>query len=485
MKTVPIQLGLGFCLSLMMCLLCDQGLAQPVPPPPLVVAAVIPDHGLAMKPLQALVLQALDRSPSIREAQANWRATEQDVNQSRSALWPRLEFNANSSAAKLEQGKGNALSQRAGATVSYNVLDFGKTRKQIEARQFQALAYQDRVLIARETTTFDTVSAYLQLIKHQRLIRIYEQHIIELRALVDKLSEIVAVFEGRRSELTQAQTRLGQARDALLSVKARQREFQLVLMRQTGAGAASQPLPDTLPTFPASGIGSLIEEASLRHPAVRSARSEAASARALAAETHAGQRPQVDLQLNKQTGVDANGISSPAQIFVSARWVAFEGFAAKASEQAQLDRAQAADERASQLLIEIEFNVETAWADYEAQSSRVQELTQLVKGTAQVRKDYYDQWRELGRRSLLDVLTAENEHLSTKLSLATSEVDQAIALAKMRFEAGTLKEWIVGDDGQAVQQDLMPVKVGDSASTPALSALPGRMSSPFAFSLPF
>jgi len=481
---LPAQRTFGFCFTLIG-LLCGPSLAQPLSVPPLVVAAIIPDHGVAMKPLQALVLQAIDRSPSIREAQASWRATEQDVNQSRSALWPRLELSANSGAAKLEQGQGSALSGRVGATVSYNVLDFGKTRKQIEARQLQAFAYQDRVLIARETTTFDTVSAYLQLIKQQRLIRIYEQHIIELKSLVDKLSEIVTVFEGRRSELTQAQTRLGQARDALLSIKARQREFQLVLLRQAGAGAAGQPLPDTLPAFPASGMSTLIEEASLRHPAVRSARSEAASARALAAETHATQKPQVDLQLNKQTGVDVNGVSSPAQLYLSARWLAFEGFGSKASEQAQLERAQSAEERAAQLLIEIEYNIQSAWADYEAQSSRVQELTQLVKGTAQVRKDYYDQWRELGRRSLLDVLSAENEHLNTKLSLATSEVDQVVALAKMRFVAGTLKEWIVGDDGQAVPQNSTPVKVSGSAATPALSALPGKMSFPFGLSLPF
>jgi adhesin transport system outer membrane protein len=481
MKMLPTQRTLG-CLLTLMGLLCEPSLAQPVPAPPRLVAAIIPDHGSAMKPLQALVLQAIERSPGIREAQANLRATEQDVNQSRSALLPRVEFSANSRAATLEQGQGSALSGRVGATVSYNVLDFGKTRKQIEGRQFQALAYQDRVRIARETTTFDTVTAYLQLIKHQRLIRIYEQHIIELKSLVDKLSEIVAVFEGRRSELTQAQTRLGQARDALLGVKARQREFQLTLMRQVGAGAASQPLSDTLPAFPQSGMGSLVEEASQNHPAIRSARSEAASARALAAETHAAQKPQVDLQLSKQTGVDVNGLSSPAQLYLSARWLAFDGSGSKASEQAQIERAQSAEERAAALLIEIEFNIQSAWADYEAQSSRVRELTELVKGTARVRNDYYDQWRELGRRSLLDVLTAENEHLNTRLSLATSEVDQVIALAKMRYEAGTLKEWIVGGDGQAVPQDLVSVNAGVSAAKPSF---PGKFSFPFALSLPF
>ena len=47
--------------------------------------------------------------------------------------------------------------------------------------------------------------------------------------------------------------------------------------------------------------------------------------------------------------------------------------------------------------------------------------------------------------TLLDVLTAENEHLSTQLSLATSQVDQVIAAVRMRHEAGIFQAWLVGD----------------------------------------
>lgn len=409
-----------------------------------------------MTPLQALVRQAIDRSPAIREAQANWRAAEQDVAQSRGALWPRLELNANSSAARLDSGPASALGSRLGATVVYNVLDFGKARDQIEGRQFQAQAFAHRLRTASESAAFDTVSAYLQWVKHQRLIRIYEQHIAGLQVLVGKLSEIVTVFAGRRSELTQAQTRLGQARDALVAVKARQRGYQLMLIRQVGVDAVPETLPETLPVFPVQDIGALAGQASLQHAAIRAARSEAAAARALVAETRAAQRPQLDLQLSKQTGQDANGFASPTQLYVLARWVAFDGFGNRASELALIERAHAADEKAGQLLLEIEFNIQTAWADYEAQTRRISELTGLVTGTDQVRKDYYDQWREFGRRSLLDVLTAENEHLNTNLSLASSEVDRVIALARMRYEAGSLKEWLVGDVGPAAPDSGRP-----------------------------
>jgi adhesin transport system outer membrane protein len=62
-----------------------------------------------------------------------------------------------------------------------------------------------------------------------------------------------------------------------------------------------------------------------------------------------------------------------------------------------------------------------------------------------VRNDYYAQWETLGKRSLLEVLTAENEHVSALTNLATSEFDEQLALVRLRFESGTLAAWLLGD----------------------------------------
>jgi adhesin transport system outer membrane protein len=444
------------CIKLCLCLVAPLvGHAQSLPSeqPPKLVASATPKLGRDMEPLQRLVKVALERSPGSREAQANWRASLQDVEQSKAALWPRLDVNANTGATKLDGGGAPALTGGVGATASYTLLDFGKTRDQIDARQFQAASLQARVLLARESTTFETVNAYLQLVKYQRLIHIYEEHIVDLNDLVNKLSEIVVVFAGRASELTQAKTRLGQAHDALNSMKAKRREFQLSLMRQTGDGQAGDLVGDVVPVFPVDAVKSVLAQASINHPAVLSAKAEADSAKAQAAEARDARDPQVELQLAKQTGRDSLGRSYPMQLYVSAKWAAFQGFGDKAAEQALLERAAAASERVAQFQIELEFNVNSAWADYEAQTTRIGELRNLVRGTDQVRQDYYVQWRDLGKRSLLDVLSAESEHLSTRLNLAGSEVDQSIALARMKYEAGQLKEWLVGDDGKAVAFD--------------------------------
>jgi outer membrane protein, adhesin transport system len=440
-------LAFGLSLPLLSPVMADQPV---VDLPPVLVAEAVPARGTALLPLQRLVIAALERSPGTREAEANWRAAVQDVEQSKAGLWPKVEVSANTASANLDSGGAPGLRGGVGAMASYTLMDFGRTRQQIDARTHQATSLQARILLAREGTTFETVQAYMQLQKYQRMIRIYEHHIVELQDLVGKLSEIVAVFAGRASELTQARTRLGQAKDALNTLRARQREAQLSLLRQVGPMATGVEPLDRLPQFPADAVDAVMAQAREHHPAMASARAEAQSALALAEEAKAARDPQVELQLAKQSGKDTLGRSYPVQLYVSAKWAAFQGFGDKAAEQALRERASAAQERMGQLQIELDFNVQSAWAEFQAQSTRLTELRELVKGTDQVRQDYHVQWRDLGKRSLLDVLTAENEHLNTMLSLASSEVDQSLALARMRYEAGSLKAWLIGGDGQAV-----------------------------------
>ncbi len=429
---------------------CAQERMKSPEPPPRLIAPVMPQRGMPMLPLQRLVRIALDRSPATREAQANWRASQQDTEQAKADLWPHVEMNANTAAAKLDNGTATAITGGAGAIASYTLYDFGRIRNNIDAKQSQASAMQAAIVLAREAATYDTVNAYLQLVKYERLIHIYEKHIVDLNDLVGKLSDIVAVFEGRASELTQAKTRLGQSREALNGLKAKKREFQLALMRQIGSNEMISITGDDLPEFPIDTPAKLLDLANQQHPKMVAAKAEAASAEALIAQAQAAREPQVDVQLAKQAGRNALNQSYPLQLYLSAKWAVFQGFGDKAGEQALIERSAAAKERVAQLQIELDFNVKSAWADYEAQATRVNDMRDLVRGTDQVRQDYFIQWRDLGKRTLLDVLTAEGEFLNTQLSLASSEVDQVLALARMRYEAGTLKEWLVGDEGQAI-----------------------------------
>lgn len=407
-------------------------------------AAQATSAGDSTRAVRDLVQLALQRSPLVREARANLAASEGDLQQSRAALLPHADLSASTRGIALG-GDGLVNPAQANAVVSYMLYDFERARSQIRSREFQSMGMAERIRAARGTAAFDTVTAYLQLLRSERSAAVYREHVQELSSLVDKLRDIVWTFPGRRSELTQAETRLAQIRDSLTQVEARAREAQLAILRETGTqvrDAASAALPE----LPDAREEDLLGQAAQDLPQVRAAKAEASALRAQARETRASLLPQVDLQLSKPFGRNIAGYVPATQVGVVARWSAFDGRAADGAARALEERALAAEERGHQALVSAEFNIRAAAADARTQRARAVDLRRIATGTDQVRQDTFTLWRDLARRSMLDVLMAENEHLNTRLSLVSAQVDQQLSLARMRHEAGTLVPWLLGDE---------------------------------------
>jgi adhesin transport system outer membrane protein len=411
-------------------------------------AALMSNYSPDLGVLRNMVLVALERSPQVREAQASTRAAQMDTLEAKGARWPRLDASAASRSANLG-GSADASGQstgtgRIGLTATYNLYDAGRTAGEIGSREFTEQAATARIALTRETVAFDTVNAYLQIIKQQRIIDLYKAHIERLSTLETKLAQIVGSFPGRRSELTQANARLGQAREAMDSAFAKQRENRLSLTRLLGSDAliprTAQPIPQFEPLSASDAIPTALE----RHPQLLASLAEIQSLKETVNVTSASRLPHIDVEATKVTGTDVTGNSTPAQIYLAARWNLFQGFAGQAATRAAIERSSSAQERYEQFRIEIDYKIRSAWEEYLTHANRLKTLPSLAMATDQVRKDYYVQWNDLARRSLLEVLTAENDHLSTLLSLTSSDVDQQIALARVRFEAGALAQWMVG-----------------------------------------
>lgn len=394
--------------------------------------------------LQQMVKVAIERSPQLRESQAAARAAGLDTDEAKGARWPTLDVTGASRpvTAGNSNPNGDGSTGRVGLTAVYNLYDAGRTRSNISSREFAEQSARAKIALARETVINDTVNAYLQMIKQQRIIDIYTNHIERLVMLVDKLEQVVKAFVGRRSEFTQATARLGQARDGMEVAIARQRENNLVLVRLLGSNAliprAAQALPHFQPRTPENAI----PVALAAHPLLLATLADIDSLKANVKTTVASRSPHLDLQASKLSGKDINGNATPAQLYLGLRWSAFQGFAGQAAEGAALERVTSAQEKYAQAKIEIEYKIQNAWADYQTNFGRQQSLRKLALATDQVRQDYYTQWNDLGRRSLLEVLTAENDHMASVLSLTNSEVDQESALVRGRYEAGDLSAWV-------------------------------------------
>jgi adhesin transport system outer membrane protein len=326
------------------------------------------------------------------------------------------------------------------------LFDGGKVNKQISSKLHQEQAERDKYIQTREQTIFDTASAYLEIMKYRKLVDIYQQNAVRLAGLVSKMNEIVQAMGGRRSELTQSLSRLLQAKENRAGAEAKLREYEVQLVKLIGAENMSKTLEGKKPLIQPLTIEAALADAKKSHPVLLAANAEQLAMNdSASAIRKSNYWPVLEVQASKMSGTDMQGYNDPGQVFATIKWNAFQGFSGVSQEKAALARADAAQDKYDQSLVDIEYKLNSAWKNYLNQHDRIESLSILSVNTEQVRNDYYMQWETLGKRSLLEVLTAESEHVSTMTSLVTSEFDEQLALVRLRFESGTLAVWLLGD----------------------------------------
>lgn len=96
----------------------------------------------------------------------------------------------------------------------------------------------------------------------------------------------------------------------------------------------------------------------------------------------------------------------------------------------------------AQQMRDLEFRIRTADNDARTQLERAQLYADLSMESDRIRDAFYQQWYHLGKRTLLDVLTAENDHYGNQVSEINNRFDGYQSIIRLYTSAGTLTAWL-------------------------------------------
>lgn len=397
--------------------------------------------------LAAALQQAIERSPMLRQSQAEQRAAAADVREAEGQRWPQIDVGANTPGRSLGGGDTVAnTSQAVSLNMTTNVFDWGRTRNTIDSRKELNTAAEQKHLASLEALASDVSLSLVDLEKARRINVISLQYVDRMSALVDMLKEIVSVDRGRASELTQAKARLMEAQAGRDSAQARVRDIQIKLRKLLGDTPVQLPENGDWALSPAN-LDTLLAAAQ-EHPALRQAEAEANASERHAAALRAGEKPQLNWVVSKSTGEDELGRQQSWQTMVTMSWPIFRGGSSRAAREAASMRAEAERERKSQQQLDLEFETRAADQDAKTLLTRAQLYRSLTSETDSVRKAFFEQWYHLGRRTLLDVLIAESDHNNNRISEVTNRFDGYQAVLKAYASAGQLTQWMNGATNQ-------------------------------------
>lgn len=327
--------------------------------------------------------------------------------------------------------------------------DGGRLASLTEAQRQQAEAARlDARALQRELERL-TLAAALERSRYYKHEQVLAQHAARMDCLARGLESIAQADPGRASEAVQAQKSVQQV--ALQRERARRakQDAELRLIQLVG-----EPLPEL------EGLTTILRESPPPVLLERGAR-EAAEIRRLEAQVRVEQARLQALRAEGGPQLDWSvRHARTAGLSESTEWRAtvvlnlplFDAGRRHAIDAAAM-RGSAWQERVEDALSARLAELAQVRAQAEDAFARMEDVDAVLENSDRLRDFTIRQWRELGRRSLFDVMSAEGDHYGLRIAQVDALHDGQRAVARLWAIGPGLQAWL---DGTAPSDDNPP-----------------------------
>jgi adhesin transport system outer membrane protein len=397
--------------------------------PGALMMSVVPAHAVE---LRDAVQAALSSNPEIRQAVHNKEATAEELNQAKGLWRPRVDLRVAAGLRELRNpsrrriGLADEVLKPVEAELVFDqlLLDTGGRNAEIRRQAARTDGAARRIEERSEFVALNVSRNYIDYLLQQRLVAIAEDNVTfherlagDLREGVQRGSISIADQQQAEERLQSARARVTEAREDLETASI---EFQTL----TGLPIDSVSVPpDLTGTMP----GTLPEAETLardNNPRVQEAMADLATAREEVKAARAELGPRVNLEGRARVGHDIDAFSgrtTDLQGNVVVRWTLFNGGTKEANVREQMNRADEVHARLFERTRQAEEDVRTAWNRLQNQSRLVTELETQGRISDDLLLSYREQFN-VGRRSLLDVLDAQNTRANVQAQTETARL---------------------------------------------------------------
>lgn len=426
------------------------------------VAAIGAAGTASAETLQEAIDLAYRTNPTLQQQRAAQRVLDEAYVQARAALRPSLSASAAANYNRLSEntikydpktfqplaGPVELTSQTAGLNISQPLYTGGADSAAIKAAERDDLQGREQLRLTEAQVMAAVIQYYMDVVRDTESLRINQQNVQVLQRQLQETSAEFDVGEVTRTDVAQAEARLAAAQASLSGA-----ESQLTISRANFAqvvGEAPRDLtpPPILPGVPAS-YEMALEAAEKDNPSLRAAQYAEQAAFSRVAQARAAFRPTIALTAGFQFQHEPLGYSistqqesNPYQRTVTAGvQVTIPLFTGGLNGS----RVRAALARDNEAVYGVEGQrravmqaISQSWAQVISARAQTASNEQQVKA-ATVAAEGERQEAQVGLRTTIDVLNAEQELRNAELSLVQSRHDEYVATALLLSSMGRLE----------------------------------------------
>ena len=373
--------------------------------------------------LPAAVRAAVDWHPRIRTAAGQVAQAGEGIAAARAGYYPQVRAGVGTRVSNRDIAPYDSRSlHTASVTVSQMLYDFGKVSGTVNQAEAGVATAQAQALLSVDEVARETALAWVELHRQQVLERIAGEQIKGVQALADLVNERERKGASSRSDVAQARSRVEASRAQLLSTQAQAVRWRAQLMYLTGARAPVAIVGE--PPVPlAEACQGGISAQAFNPPAVRVAEAMRDAAKADLRVADANLLPTLSLDGSAGRGLNArsrlpgeNGVSTSVSLNFSAPL--YEGGGNQARQRAAAHAVAAAESAVAQAQLVAQQSLQDAQAQSQGHAARLPVLAARIDSIRTTRDLYRQQYLQLGTRSLLDLLNAEQEYHTARFEQA-------------------------------------------------------------------
>jgi adhesin transport system outer membrane protein len=346
------------------------------------------------------------------------------------------------------------------------VFDGFATSSEVARQQATVNSRAYALLGASERVALDVAQAYLEVLEREELVRLANENLLRHQRVHDQIRLRTERGIGRTADFDQAEARLAQAKNNLITEQTNLSDAQVNYFSVVGIDPGILTLPQGFPGLLPNSLIDARVAVQENNPLLRSAEADVSATEAQYEAAKSSFYPRVDVELSKNAdnNIDGqNGHVNEWQAMLRMRYNLYAGGSDKANLESKAYQTNEAMDIRNNALRQLSQEMGLAWNALTNARSQLPIASDYVDYNTRVREAYLKQFG-LGERSLLDVLDSENELFTSQRRLA--EIKYAELFTQYRIMA-TMGELLKS------QNVVAPMAATPSALVQSQAKLPG------------
>lgn len=411
-------------------------------------AASILPQGAGAETLAGAMAKAYENNPDLNAARAALRAIDENVTIAKAGYRPRVsavsEYEVTGTRVDKRpffgQQKTKQLTSSHGITVTQQIFDGFQTLNRVKAAELNVLASREQLRANEISILLAAVESYANIARDQQVVAIRKQNLAFLHEQLNAANARLDVGEGTRTDVSLAQAELAAAKALLTAAVSQLKQSEAAYVQIVGVAPSGIKQPASAKKAMPASLDAAVAMGYQENPTILSAMRSADAAGYNVRVAEGTMLPGVSLQgdlyksVNNEAGPADNLTGSLSARVVVPLYQGGAEYGQIRQAKEQLGQRQILVDSAR---LEVQRTIVSAHAQYEASVAAISAIRQQIDAANMALNGVVEE-RNVGQRTTLDVLNAQQNVLDAKESLVASQRDAVVASYSLIAAMGAL-----------------------------------------------